>query len=159
MDEAAAEKKADSDSVPSTIAKAGKVISTKDGILWEEAGKASTPADMSAPVSPPLSLAPPTYSLLSISPAGPTGDELAVLAPKFEPGATEPVMVPSAMTITNKSEENVLFKIKINFGKEYCTLKPCFGRLLPGESEEVLITLKVLPILPCKFHHFKINMA
>ena len=145
MDDAAAEKKADSDSVPSTIAKVGKVISTKDGILWEEAGKASTPTDMSAPV------APPPYSHLSISPAGPTGDELAVLAPKFEPGATEPVMVPSAMTISNKSEENVLFKIKINFGKEYCTLKPCFGRLLPGESEEVLITLKVLPILPCKF--------
>ena len=147
MDEAAAEKKADSDSVPSTIAKVGKVISTKDGILWEEAGKASTP--MSAPV------APPPYSHLSISPAGPTGDELAVLAPKFEPGATEPVIVQSAMTISNKSEENVLFKIKINFGKEYCTLKPCFGRLLPGESEEVLITLKVLPILPCKFPPFQ----
>ena len=144
MDDAATEKKADSDSVPSTIAKVGKVISTTDGILWEEAGKASTPADMSAPVA-----APPPYSHLSISPAGPTGDELAVLAPKFESGAT--VMVPSAMTISNKSEENVLFKIKINFGKEYCTLKPCFGRLLPGESEEVLITLKVLPILPCKF--------
>merc|ERR1719322_2299258 len=103
---------------------------------------ASTPADMSAPV------APPPYSHLSISPAGSTGDELAVLAPKFEPGATEPVMVPSAMTISNKSEENVLFKIKINFGKEYCTLKPCFGRLLPGKAEEVFITLKVLPILP-----------
>ena len=53
MDEAAAEKKADSDSVPSTIAKVGKVIGTKDGILWEEAGKASTPTDMSAPVAPP----------------------------------------------------------------------------------------------------------
>ena len=127
MSEAEAVQKADSDSesVPSTIPKMSKV------------GTTTTTDDM---------MAPPPYSHLSISPAGPTGNELAVLAPKFEPGATEPIMVFTAMTVSNKSKENVLFKIKINFGKEYCTLKPCYGSLLPGESEEILVTLKVLPV-------------
>lgn len=125
MAEAEADQKTDdeSESAPSLIAKA---VTT----------------GMSAP--PPYSEAYP-YSHVSISPAGPTGNELAVLAPKFEPGDTEPIMVFTAMTVSNNSRENVLFKIKINFSKAHCTLKPCFGRLLPGESEEILVTLKVLP--------------
>ena len=126
MEETEADKKADTESpsasVPSTIPKMSKVSTALD--------------------------APPPYSRssnVSISPAGPTGNELAVLAPKFEPGDTEPIMVFTAMTVSNNSRENVLFKIKINFSKAHCTLKPCFGRLLPGESEEILVTLKVLP--------------
>ena len=127
MEETEADKKADTESpsasVPSTIPKMSKVSTA----LY----------------------APPPYSRpsnVSISPAGPTGNELAVLAPNFEPGATEPIMVFTAMTVSNDCKENVLFKVKMNFGKEYCTLKPCFGMLQPGECEEILITLKVLPM-------------
>jgi len=82
-------------------------------------------------------------SHVTISPA----DGLPVLAPPFPPDAdeSETIVVQSKLTIENKSDDNVLFKMKINFHKAYCTLKPTVGYLRAGESSEVLVTLKLQP--------------
>ena len=88
-------------------------------------------------------------SHVTISPA----DGLPVLAPSFPPNADEyeSAIIHSAMTIENHSDDNVLFKMKINFNKAYCTLKPTVGYLRPGESSEVLVTLKIQPSFSCEF--------
>ena len=80
-------------------------------------------------------------------------DGLPVLAPPFPPDAdeSETIIVQSKLTIENKSDDNVLFKMKINFHKAYCTLKPTVGYLRPGESSEVLVTLKLQPSFSCEF--------
>ena len=52
----------------------------------------------------------------------------------FDADETEPIMVHGSLSIENHSDENVLYKMKINFNKTYCTLKAMVGYLRPRES-------------------------